>query len=371
MSLSKLKQSFLKDDKIIHIHCSSYGEYLMSEALTINLKKEFFDYKFLLSFISPSGYENANKNLFDCVIYLPFETNKNLKNFYNTIAPKITIFIKNEIWPNYISHAKLNGSKVYSIGGNFRYNFLKKIINFNSAIKKLDAIFVSNEKSQKLIKNIGNKNVFICGDLRFDSIIPSLNNKENKIISEFINNKKCIVFGSTWKEDEKLIIKYINKSEKDYKYIIAPHEIAKNCNRIKQKIEKKSILFSELKLNQNKNDFSCLIIDNIGMLSSLYSFCAIAYVGGGMGEKGLHNTLEPAYFSKPIVIGKNYDKFDEAKDMIKNEGMISISNYNELDNSLERILNNNDEINRMSKNNSDYFNKHKGAVKLILKQISK
>ena len=369
MSLSKLKQSFLKDDKIIHIHCSSYGEYLMSEALTINLKKEFFDYKFLLSFISPSGYENANKNLFDCVIYLPFETNKNLKNFYNTIAPKITIFIKNEIWPNYISHAKLNGSKVYSIGGNFRYNFLKKIINFNSAIKKLDAIFVSNEKSQKLIKNIGNKNVFICGDLRFDSIIPSLNNKENKIISEFINNKKCIVFGSTWEEDEKLIIKYINKSEKDYKYIIAPHEIAKNCNRIKQKIEKKSILFSELKLKQNKSDFSCLIIDNIGMLSSLYSYCTLAYVGGGMGEKGLHNTLEPAYFSKPIIIGKNYRGFDEAEKMIDNGNVISISNYGDFTNALELIINNKSIIKEMSNKCTEFFEKNKGGVKLILNKL--
>ena len=343
----------------------------MSEELIINLKKEFIDYKFLLSFISPSGYENANKNLFDCVIYLPFGTNKNLKNFYNTINPKITIFIKNEIWPNYINHAKRNGSKVYSIGGNFRYNIFKKIINFNSAIKKLNAIFVSNKKSQKLIENIGNKNVFFCGDLRYDRVIQDLNHKENKIISEFINNKNCIVFGSTWKEDEKLIIEYINESENDFKYIIAPHEIEENCNRIKQKIQKNSILFSELKLKQNKSDFLCLIIDNIGMLSSLYSLCTIAYVGGGMGKKGLHNTLEPAYFSKPIVIGKNYDKFDEAKAMIKNGGMISISSYKELYNSLERILNNNDEINRMSKNNSDYFNKNKGAVKLILKQISK
>ena len=343
----------------------------MSEELTNNLKKNFIDYKFLLSFISPSGYENANKSLFDCVIYLPLETNKNCKEFYNIISPKITLFIKNEIWPNYINYAKINGSKVYSVGGNFQYNFLKKLINFDSAIKQLDAIFVSNENSKKLIEQTVNKNVFICGDLRYDSIISDLNDKEKKIISEFINSKKCIVFGSTWEEDEKLIVKYINESKKNLKYIIAPHEISKNCNRIKQKIEKKSILFSEIKLNDNVDDFSCLIIDNIGILSSLYAYCTIAYVGGGMGTKGLHNTLEPASFSKPIIIGKNYDKFDEAKAMIKNGGMISISNYDELYNSLERILSNKVEINRMSKSNSDYFNKQKGAVKIILKNITK
>ena len=125
-SFEKLKASLSNKDKIIHIHCSSYGEYLMTEALTVNLKKSFIDHKFLLSFISPSGYENANRSLFDCVIYLPLETNKNLKEFYDLISPKITLFIKNEIWPNYINYAKLKGSKVYSVGGNFQNNFFKK-----------------------------------------------------------------------------------------------------------------------------------------------------------------------------------------------------------------------------------------------------
>ena len=371
-SFEKLKASLSNKDKIIHIHCSSYGEYLMSEGLTINLKKNFKDHKFLLSFISPSGYENANRSLFDCVIYLPLETNKNLKEFYDLISPKITLFIKNEIWPNYINYAKLKGSKVYSVGGNFQNNFFKKWTSyFNSAIKKFDAVFVSNESSKNLIEQIGNKNVFICGDLRYDSIISNLDNKYNKIISEFINNKKCIVFGSIWDEDEKLIIKYINESKRDLKYIIAPHEIRENCIRIKKKIKKKSILFSEIKLNLNQDDFSCLIIDNIGMLSSLYSYCTLAYVGGGMGKKGLHNTLEPAYFSKPIIIGKNYNRFEEAKAMIKKGGMVSVQDYDEFYNNLEQIISNEIEIKRMSKINFDYFNNQKGAIKIILNQILK
>ena len=371
-SFEKLKASLSNKDKIIHIHCSSYGEYLMTEALTLNLKKSFIDHKFLLSFISPSGYENANRSLFDCVIYLPLETNKNLKEFYDLISPKITLFIKNEIWPNYIKYAKLKGSKVYSAGGNFQNNFFKKRTSyFNSAIKKFDAIFVSDESSKNLIEQIGNNNVFICGDLRFDRVMPDLVNKYKNIISEFINNKKCIVFGSTWEEDEKLIIKYVNESKNDLKYIIAPHEIGENCVRIKKKIKKKSNLFSDIKLNLNQDDFSCLIIDNIGMLSSLYSCCTLAYVGGGMGKKGLHNTLEPAYFSKPIIIGKNYDRFEEAKAMIKKGGMVSVQDYDEFHNNLERIISDEGEINRMSKINFDYFNNQKGAVKLILNQILK
>ena len=371
-SFKKLKASLSNKDKIIHIHCSSYGEYLMSEELTANLKKSFIDHKFLLSFISPSGYENVNRSLFDCVIYLPFETNKNLKEFYDLISPKITLFIKNEIWPNYINYAKLKGSKVYSVGGNFQNKFFKKRMPyFNSVIKKFDAVFVSNESSKNLIEQIGNKNVFICGDLRYDNVIPNLSKDQEGIVSEFIDGKRCIIFGSTWEEDEKLIIKYINESKRDLKYIIAPHEIEENCIRIKKKIKKKSTLFSDINLNLNQDDFSCLIIDNIGMLSSLYSCCTLAYVGGGMGKKGLHNTLEPAYFSKPIIIGKNYDRFEEAKAMIKKGGMVSVKDYDDFHNNLERIINDEVEINRMSKINFDYFNKQKGAVKIILNQILK
>ena len=369
-SFDKIKTSFSKNDKIIHIHCSSYGEYLMSEELTTNLKKNFTDYKFLLSFISPSGYENANKSLFDCVIYLPLASDKNLKKFYGLISPKITLFIKNEIWPGYINYSKMYGSKVYSVGGNFQNNFFKKRTSyFSSSIKKLDTVFVVNENSKNLIEHYGNKNVVICGDLRYDNVIPNLSQEHEGIISEFIDGKRCIVFGSTWEEDEVLILKYINESKRDLKYIIAPHEIGENCNRIKQIIKKKSILFSEIKSNQSKGDFSCLIIDNIGMLSSIYNYSSISYVGGGMGKKGLHNTLEPAYFSKPIIIGKNYQKFEEANEMIKNGNMISISNYNEFYNAIESLIDNENLSIKMSKKCAEYFDKKKGAVKIIINDL--
>tara|TARA_B100000900_G_scaffold59502_2_gene44925 strand:- start:753 stop:1784 length:1032 start_codon:yes stop_codon:yes gene_type:complete len=343
----------------------------MSKELTIALKKNFTDHKFLLSFISPSGYENFNDNLFDCVIYLPLETSKNLKQFYSLISPKITLFTKNELWPNYIEYAKLNGSKVYSVGGNFKYSYFKKLIGLNSAIKKIDMIFVTNENSKKTIEKIGNKNVIICGDLRYDSLIPDLNHAENRIISNFINDKKCIVFGSTWKEDERLIVRYINESEKDLKYIIAPHEITANSFRLKKQLGEKAVLYSEISSISNYSNFKCLIIDNIGMLSSLYKFSNVSYVGGGVGNSGLHNTIEPAYFSKPIIIGKNYKKFDEANTMVKNGGMISISNYNEFYRSLEGIIMNKEIQDKMSENNNQHFINNKGAIKIILKYLLK
>ena len=368
-SFKKLKSSFKKSDNIIHVHCASHGEYLMSEKLITRLKDKFIDYKFLLSFISPSGFENANVDLFDCVIYLPLESNKNCVEFYKIISPKATFFIKNEIWPNFIKHAKMSGSKVYSVGGNFSSNYLKKLFKINSAIKEFDSIFVLNERSKKIVEDIGNHNVIVVGDLRYDTFIPKLKNETNKIIERFIDDNNCIVFGSTWKEDENIIIKYINNYKGNTKYIIAPHEIVKNSERIKKYLGSKSILFSKINSNTDLKEFSCLIIDNIGMLSSLYSYGTIAYVGGGMGTKGLHNILEPAYFSKPIIIGKNYRGFGEAEKMIKNGNVISISNYSDFTNELELIINNKSIIKEMSSKCTEFFKKNKGGVKLILNKL--
>ena len=368
-SFKKLKSSLKKSDNIIHIHCASHGEYLMSEKLIIHLKDKFDNYKFLLSFISPSGYENANLDLFDCVIYLPLETNKNCVEFYKIISPKATFFIKNEIWPNFIKHAKMSGSKLYSVGGNFSSNYLKKLFKINSAIKEFDFIFVLNESSKKIVEYIGNQNVIVIGDLRYDTIIPKLKNETNKIIERFIDDNNCIVFGSTWKEDENIIIKYLNNYKGNTKHIIAPHEIVKNPERIKKYLGSKSILFSKINSDTDLKELSCLIIDNIGMLSSLYSYGTIAYVGGGMGTKGLHNILEPAYFSKPIIIGKNYRGFDEAEKMIENGNVISISNYSDFTNALELIINNKNIINEMSNKCTEFFQKNKGGVKLILNKL--
>ena len=341
----------------------------MSKKLIINLKEKFKNYRFLLSFISPSGYENVENDLFDCIIYLPIASNKNCIKFYNIIKPTATFFIKNEVWPNYIKHAKLNGSKVYSVGGNFRTNFFKELFKINLGIKGFDTIYTLNEKSKKTIEAIGNKNTIVCGDLRFDADIPKLTQKASVNIKKFIDNKACIVFGSTWKGDEDIILRYIKDSERKIKYIIAPHEISNNPERIKKYLGNKSILYSNIKSNSSLKEFNCIVIDNIGMLSSLYNYSSISYVGGGMGKKGLHNTIEPAYFSKPIIIGKNYHKFNEAIEMIKNGNMISISNYNEFYNAIESLIENENLLIKMSKKCTEYYNKKKGAVEIILNHL--
>lgn len=342
----------------------------MSENLIEKLKKKFEGHKILLSFISPSGFENIKKNKFDCVIYLPTDTFNNCVKFYEIISPSITLFMRNEVWPNFIKYAKKSGSKTYSIGGNFKANRLKIFFNIYQSMKKFDRIFVQNKSSKKILNGIDKKKITVIGDLRFDSNIPSLSVSFKKIIERFINGKQCVVFGSTWKKDEKLAVKYITESKRDIKYIIAPHEISNNCYRLKQSLIKKAVLFSDLMLAKNFDNYSCLIVDNVGMLSSLYSFATIAYVGGGLGKKGLHNTIEPAHFSKPIIIGNNFENFDEAKEMIKNGGMLSISNYDEFYDKIEKIIADKKIIEKMSKLNNEYYMSNKGAVETVLDIIS-
>lgn len=342
----------------------------MSENLIKKLKNKFEDHKILLSFISPSGFENVKKNKFECVIYLPTDTSNNCKKFYEIISPNITLFMKNEVWPNFIKYAKKSGSKTYSIGGNFKLNKLKRFFGIYQSMKKFDRIFVLNKSSKKILNRIDKKKITVIRDLRFDSDIPSLSIGFKKIIERFIDGKQCIVFGSTWKEDEKLAVKFITESKRNIKYIIAPHEISNNCHRLKQSLEKKAVLFSELMSAKNFNKYSCLIVDNVGMLSSLYSFGTIAYVGGGLGKKGLHNTIEPAHFSKPIIIGNNFENFDEAEEMIKNGGMLSISNYDDFYNKIEKIIANKKIIEKMSRLNNEYYLSKKGAVETVLDIIS-
>ena len=238
-------------------------------------------------------------------------------------------------------------------------------------MKKFDRIFVLNKSSKKILNRIDKKKITVIGDLRFDSNIPSLSKSFKKIIKRFINGRQCIVFGSTWKEDEKLAVKYITESKRNIKYIIAPHEISNNCQRLKQSLKKKAVLFSDLMSTKNFNKYSCLIVDNVGILSSLYSLATIAYVGGGLGKKGLHNTIEPAHFSKPIIIGNNFKNFDEAKEMIKNGGMLSISNYDEFYNKIEKIIANKKIIEKMSRLNNEYYVSKKGAVETVLDIINR
>jgi 3-deoxy-D-manno-octulosonic-acid transferase len=232
-------------------------------------------------------------------------------------------------------------------------------------------IFVQNEASKVLLVSINIKQVTVSGDTRYERVSQQLEQDNTlEFITEFKQNKTCWVIGSSWPEDEEFLVQYINENaSEDVKYIIAPHNIKPNqIVDLARNLNPKTVLYSE-KEDKDISNYSVFIIDTIGLLSKIYSYADMAYVGGGMGTKGLHNILEPAVFGVPIVIGKNYQKFPEAIQMIANAGVISISNYPELKKAFDMLFEDNKERQRLGTLNKTFVDKNKGAVKQIVEFI--
>jgi 3-deoxy-D-manno-octulosonic-acid transferase len=287
------------------------------------------------------------------------------------INPCFSIFIKSEIWPNYITELIRNGSKIYLVEGSFKKNdwyFSFFNVFIKNKLKKFNKIFVQDKNSLDVLEKNNIKNVEVSGSLKFDRVKYqlTLNNKVEKI-NKLLKNKRVIVFGSTWQEDEKLIVKLIEKNKfANLFWIIAPHDISQtNINRIKNLFLSPVSIYSENKFNHN-----ILIIDSIGDLKKLYSYAVIAYVGGGMGNTGLHNILEACVFKVPVLIGKNYTKFKESIDLVNLGGVISVKNQNEFNNQFEKLINDKNYRSQISNKTSNYFEGKTGATKKITKKIS-
>jgi 3-deoxy-D-manno-octulosonic-acid transferase len=303
------------------------------------------------------------------------DTKYNVQKFLHLVHPDLVFFIKYEYWPNYLNELKKHNIKTYLISGVFRENqsFFKLYGGFyRNALKSFDYFFVQNESSKNLLQSIGFNNVKVSGDTRFDRVVSILE-RDNSLdfISQFKNNTTTIVIGSSWPKDEELFINYINNS-KNVKFIIAPHNIKENqIQELKNRIVKKTILFSDIKtrLINDLSESHVFIIDTIGILTKIYSYADIAYVGGGFGNPGVHNILEPATFGVPIVIGSNYSHFAEANALVNSGGCISISNQKELNEALDLLLQNQDE--RFEKGHicSTFVQMNKGATDIIMKNI--
>lgn len=361
-----------KNDKTLWFHCASLGEYEQGLPVFEALKNHYKNHKIVLSFFSPSGYEiRKNSPIADVVVYLPIDTRKNARRFLDIVNPELTVFVKYDIWPNFLNELRIRKRRAILISASFRSNqpyfkFYGKTLK--EALFAFEHIFTQNEASKNLLLSIQYNQVTISGDTRFDRVSNQLNiDNTLKFIDIFKNKQLCVVAGSTWPEDEELIINYINnKAAKDIKFIIAPHNINSSLiNSLKEKLNTKTVLFSE------KDDSELIkpqvfIIDTIGILAKIYNYANIAYVGGAMGNTGLHNILEPAVFGAPIIIGKNYNKFPEAKLMINNGGVLSIKNQEEFDMRLTELIKNEKKRQELGKNNSDFIYKNKGAVIQIL-----
>ncbi len=372
-STFKLLQNF-KEEKVIWVHCASLGEFEQGRTLIEKIKIQKPDYKIALSFYSPSGFEvQKNYEHADIVFYLPDDSKKNAKKLIKLLNPQLVLFIKYEFWHFYLKELKENNIPTYLVSGIFRKNqiFFKFYGSFyRKILKNFTTLFVQNENSKQLLESINIKNVNITGDTRFDRVFEiSKNKKEFPLISEFVDNKLVFIAGSSWKKDEEIIFNYINNNEtKDIKFIIAPHEIKlENVDRIKNLSSKKTILFSEANSN-NIKDASILIIDNIGMLSSLYFYADITYIGGGFGS-GIHNTLEAAVFGIPLIFGPKYYKFDEAKELINKKSAFSINNEHESDAILNKLIANLTFRNEAGAKAEEYINENIGASDKILEII--
>ena len=355
------------------MHCSSLGEYEQGLPVFKCLKEKYNDHKIILTFLSPSGYEvKKASSIADLVIYLPIDSNRNAKKFITTIKPKLVVFVKNEIWPNYIKYIKKYNIKSAMICGVFRKDQLKFLWPFNflaNSILKFDYVLVQNEKSKHIIQNLGHNNTYLCGDTRFDRAYETMNQDESiEFIEEFKGNKLCLVAGSIWEEDQRILVNYINTCEQDLKFILVPHEINKQkISKLRESISQPSKLYSEF--SKKNNNSNVLIIDNVGILARLYKYADMAYIGGGMGTSGLHNTLEPAAFGIPIIIGKNFSKFSEAKQMISRGGMFSVKNDHEFKDHVDNLAENKLAANEIGLINSNFILENKGATKKIMNYL--
>lgn len=366
-----LETSISKNDKTFWFHCASLGEYEQGLPVFKVLREKYPLHKIVLTFFSPSGYEiRKNTDVADIVVYLPMDTKVNAKRFLNIVHPELTIFVKYDIWPNYLTELKKRNLRAILISALFRNNqsYFKPLGSMmRNALSAFEHIFVQNEDSKKLLESINFNNVTVAGDTRFDRVSNQLK-IDNKLtfIEEFKQDKLCVVVGSSWPEDEELLVNYINSNDsKEIKYIIAPHNIKQNqIQNLTSKLNVKTVLFTE-KEGQNLSDYSVFIIDTIGILSKIYSYADIAYVGGAMGVTGLHNILEPAVFGVPIIIGKNHSKFPEAQQMIDFGGLKSIKNEDELNSELTSIIENASKRNQMGSLNKEFIDLNKGAIQKI------
>lgn len=364
-------------DKTIWFHAASLGEYEQGLPVIEAIKQQFPSHKIVVTFFSPSGFEvRKNNAVANVTVYLPLDTILNAKQFIKLVHPEMAFFIKYEYWPNYLNELKKQQIKTYLISGILRENqaFFKWYGGFyRNALKTFDCLFVQNESSKKLLQSIGFNNVKVSGDTRFDRVVSILE-RDNSLdfIEQFKDNKTTIVIGSSWPKDETLLVNYINQSSDDVKFIIAPHNIkSEQIQELKNSIAKKTILFSdvETRLIASLQENNVFIIDTIGILTKIYSYADIAYVGGGFGNPGVHNILEPATFGVPVVIGPNYSHFTEATALVNMRGCISIQNQTQLNEAFDLLLHN--EVERLEKGHicSTFVQMNKGATQTVMNHI--
>jgi 3-deoxy-D-manno-octulosonic-acid transferase len=367
-----LSQKLAPGDKTIWFHSASLGEYEQGLPVMEKIRALYPNHKIVLTFFSPSGYEiRKNTKAADVVVYLPMDTLANAKKFMKAVKPEMVFFIKYEFWPNYLNEVRKAGIPAYLISGLFREKqvFFKWYGGFyRNALKAFSHFFVQYENSKELLRKIGFSNVTISGDTRYDRVSEILE-RDNTVpfIEEFINGKTTVVFGSSWPKDESMFTAFINSSI-GTKFIIAPHTFG-HVAALKESITKPTILFTE-KEGKDLAEYDVIIINTIGLLSEIYSYANVAYVGGGFGTSGLHNILEPAAFGVPVIIGPNHQKFPEAVALVHMGGCVAVTNKQETEDALSSLVHNEDYRWEKGHIAATFVSMNRGAVGIIINHIT-
>ncbi len=376
----QLETAFANNSQpVLWMHCASLGEFEQGLPVLENIRSHYPGYRILLTFFSPSGYEiRKNYKGVDDVFYLPMDSFSNAKRFFNIVNPSLILFVKYEYWYFYLSQAKQRNIPLLLISGIFRKSqpfftwyggFHRKILSMFSYL------FVQNAESADLLKSIGLQGqVVISGDTRFDRVINITQRFEPiDLIEKFCNNQPTIVAGSTWTDDDEELDHFAN-THPAIKCIIAPHDIDKERLDECLVLYKHSILFSDYVKNdtEGKNipeDINVLIIDNMGMLSKLYHYATVCYIGGGFGDDGIHNVLEAAVYGKPVVFGPVYDKYIEADELIDYGGAFSIEDALELEILLQELLDEAETYQIAAEASAQYVKDKAGATQKVMNYI--
>ena len=367
----EIKSVLGKDDNIIWVHCASLGEFEQGRPLIETISRKYKDYKILLTFFSPSGYEiRKNYEYADYVFYLPMDTPRSARKFIRLTQPRVVFFIKYEFWFNYINELSIQKIPLFMVSTIFRpsQHFFRFWGSwFRKQLRKITFLFVQDEKSLELLESIKIYHADMIGDTRFDRVIAlAKENNEFPIIKEFAGRELLMIAGSTWPVDEDKLLKLIDQLNIDFKLIIAPHQVdEEHIDQLVKKFDKyKPVLYSMASTADLKNS-RILIVDAIGYLSYLYKYADVTYIGGGFGA-GIHNLLEAATYGKPVIFGPNHQKFKEAIDL-KNEGSgFAISGTEDLINTCELLMSDQQKRSERGDAARNYVEHNSGATDKVI-----
>ncbi len=368
-----LRQQVDKKARYIWFHAASLGEFEQGRPLIEEIRAKYPEYKILLTFFSPSGYEvRKDYRGADIVCYLPFDKPRNVRKFISIVNPCMAFFIKYEFWKNFLDELNRRHIPVYSVSSIFRRDqiFFKWYGGtYRDVLKDFDYLFVQNEASKRFLAKIGITKVSVVGDTRFDRVMQIREEaKQLPLIEKFKGDSFVFVAGSSWEPDEELFLEYFN-SHPNMKLIIAPHVIDENhLVQIISKLKRPYVRYSRAEID-NIDKADCLIIDCFGLLSSIYRYGDVAYIGGGFGV-GIHNTLEAAVYGVPVIFGPKYHKFMEATQLIEAKGAFSIKTYDELSTLLNKFTEDENYLREIGTNAGYYVSSNAGATERIMKKIN-